>query len=608
MKKLLFMRYSILRIMSVLLNVVLLISVSTVSVFATEIVASPTNSKITIDGVEVKFEAYNINGNNYFKLRDVAYSLNDTEKRFSVNWVAENNSANLITGEDYVPIGGEMNLGNNEQKTAALSNTNIMVNGESVNATVYLIDGSNYFKLRDLGAFLNFGVDWDEQNQTVVISSVPNKANVEVNCVSAEKVNLNSTQSNKIEIMGKDSDVQQFLYKDEGMAYAYSEIGSDSLEIILPNNKFTVEKLYPILGDVISDKDGNIYVIWGKIAEIKDNKVQQAVFISKYSPAGELILTRGVYDTWEGRMHYISKEPFSGANTVSAIHNSDLVIIFGKNIHDNNRQCSGVIAVDLKYLSSAMSAGPNRDWTRVFAENCFGNDIVWHDKLNDFLFVTANKTLSRGFNISSYRTDTPGYNSSTNFFDFYLENSANGNEDIINQTFAQMGGIVYTDKGLVFCGASAKSIGEDAKNESQNLFIQMFDVEWDGNFIYTGGEIREGLTAKNFYEENSALKSVTNYGVRWLTDYPENSVVRPQIVKADDKIVIIWSIYEPDNELCKKTAYMILSDEGEILVPETALDCGINSYEKPIYHNGIVSWVYYDTSSSQFHLVELKVE
>ena len=160
----------------------------------------------------------------------------------------------------------------------------------------------------------------------------------------------------------------------------------------------------------------------------------------------------------------------------------------------------------------------------------------------------------------------------------------------------------------MFCGASAKCICEDAKNESQNLFIQMFDVDYDHNVTYIGGETREGLTARNFYEENSTMKSVTNNGVRWLTDYSKESVVRPQIVRAEDKFVIIWSIYEPDNESCKKTAYMVLSDEGEILVPETALDCGINSYEKPIYHNGIVSWVYYDTSSSQLHLVELKVE
>ena len=600
MKKLLFMRYSILRIMSALLTFVLLTSVFSVSVFATEIVASPTNSKITIDGVEVKFDAYNINGNNYFKLRDIAYSLTDTEKRFSVNWVAENNSANLITGEKYVSIGGEMNLGNGVQKTATLSSTNIMVNGNTVSATAYLIDNCNYFKLRDLGSLLDFGVDWDEQNQTVVISSVPNKANVEVNCVSAEKVNLNSTQSNKIEIMGKDSDVQQFLYKDEGMAYAYSEIGSNSLEIILPNNKFTVKKLYPILGDVISDKDGNIYVIWGRISEIVDNKKQQSIFVSKYSSTGELILSRGIFDSREENMYYISKEPFSGSNTVSAIHNNALVISFGKLIYENKLQCGGVVAVDLNYLFETYPSGNGSDWSVIGVDNCYGNDIAWNNKLNEFYFVSEG-TKDRGFNLNSHRH-------SSVIFDFYLQPDANSDTDIISQTFAQMGGLIRTDKSFVFCGASAKSISEEAKNESQNLFIQMFDVDYDHNVTYIGGETREGLTARNFYEENSTMKSVTNNGVRWLTDYSKESVVRPQIVRAEDKFVIIWSIYEPDNESCKKTAYMVLSDEGEILVPETALDCGINSYEKPIYHNGIVSWVYYDTSSSQLHLVELKVE
>ncbi|MBE7051293.1 MAG: hypothetical protein E7395_01810 [Ruminococcaceae bacterium] len=600
MKKFLFMRCGILRLISIMLTAVLLVDIFSVSVFATETLATPTNSKVTINGVEVKFDAYNINGNNYFKLRDIAYSLADTEKRFSVNWVAENNSANLITGEEYVPIGGEMNLGNNEQKTAALSNTNIMVNGESVNATVYLIYGSNYFKLRDLGTILGFGVDWDEQNQTVVISSVPNKANVEVNCVSAKKVNLNGTQSNKIELMGKDSDVQQFLYKDEGMAYAYSAIGSDSLEIILPNNKFTVEKLYPILGDVISDKDGNIYVIWGRVSEIVDNKKQQSIFISKYSSNGDLILSRGIFDSRKENMYYISKEPFSGSNTVSAIHNNALVISFGKLIYENKRQCGGVVAVDLNYLFETYPSGNGSDWSVIGVDNCYGNDIAWHDKLNEFYFVSEG-TEDRGFNLSSHRH-------SSVIFDFYLQPDANSDTDIISQTFAQMGGLIRTDKSFVFCGASAKSISEEAKNESQNLFIQMFDVDYDHNVTYIGGETREGLTARNFYEENSTMKSVTNNGVIWLTDYSKESVVRPQIVRAEDKFVIIWSIYEPDNESCKKTAYMVLSDEGEILVPETALDCGINSYEKPIYHNGIVSWVYYDTSSSQLQLVELKVK
>ena len=600
MKKFLFMRCGILRLISIMLTAVLFAGIFSVSVFATETLATPTNSKVTIDGVEVKFDAYNINGNNYFKLRDIAYSLADTEKRFSVNWVAQNNSANLIMGEKYVPVGGEMNPGSGVHKNAAVSNTNIMVNGETVSAAAYMIDNSNYFKLRDLGTILGFGVDWDEQNQTVVISSVPNKANVEVNCVSAKKVNLNSTPSNQIEIMGKDSDVQQFLYKDEGMAYAYSAIGSDSLEIILPNNKFTVEKLYPILGDVISDKDGNIYVIWGRISEIVDNKKQQSIFVSKYSSNGDLILSRGIFDSRKENMYYISKEPFSGSNTVSAIHNNALVISFGKLIYENKRQCGGVVAVDLNYLFETYPSGNGSDWSVIGVDNCYGNDIAWHDKLNEFYFVSEG-TEDRGFNLSSHRH-------SSVIFDFYLQPDANSDTDIISQTFAQMGGLIRTDKSFVFCGASAKSISEEAKNESQNLFIQMFDVDYDHNVTYIGGETREGLTARNFYEENYTMKSVTNNGVRWLTDYSKESVVRPQIVRAEDKFVIIWSIYDPDDASCKKAFYMILSDDGEILVPETALDCGINSYEKPIYHNGIVSWVYYDTSSSQLQLVELKVK
>ena len=42
--------------------------------------------KMYADGKEVQFEAYNINGSNYFKLRDVAYAMNGTSKQFDVRW------------------------------------------------------------------------------------------------------------------------------------------------------------------------------------------------------------------------------------------------------------------------------------------------------------------------------------------------------------------------------------------------------------------------------------------------------------------------------------------------------------------------------------------
>ena len=47
----------------------------------------------------------------------------------------------------------------------------IRYNGQPVELDAYEIAGSNYFKLRDLGALIGFGVDWDEQTQTVILTT-----------------------------------------------------------------------------------------------------------------------------------------------------------------------------------------------------------------------------------------------------------------------------------------------------------------------------------------------------------------------------------------------------------------------------------------------------
>ena len=47
--------------------------------------AKPTASTVLVNGENVAFDAYNINDNNYFKLRDLAYILSGTEKQFEVS-------------------------------------------------------------------------------------------------------------------------------------------------------------------------------------------------------------------------------------------------------------------------------------------------------------------------------------------------------------------------------------------------------------------------------------------------------------------------------------------------------------------------------------------
>lgn len=58
--------------------------------------ATPSTCNVQINGQSVSFDAYVIDGNNYMKLRDVAYALNGTGKQFEVTWDEEN--SDITTG------------------------------------------------------------------------------------------------------------------------------------------------------------------------------------------------------------------------------------------------------------------------------------------------------------------------------------------------------------------------------------------------------------------------------------------------------------------------------------------------------------------------------
>lgn len=133
--------------------------------------AIPTASIVLVNGINKSFDAYNINGSNYFKLRDLAYVLNDTEKRFEVGWKSEDNAISLTSGKFYTPVGGEMSAKSAGNKTATPTKSKIYLDGKEINLTAYNIDGNNYFKLRDIGQAFDFGVTWDGAKNTIGIDT-----------------------------------------------------------------------------------------------------------------------------------------------------------------------------------------------------------------------------------------------------------------------------------------------------------------------------------------------------------------------------------------------------------------------------------------------------
>ncbi|HOM03537.1 MAG TPA: WG repeat-containing protein [Acetivibrio sp.] len=133
--------------------------------------ATPTSSTVLVNGSPVAFDAYSINGNNYFKLRDLAYVLNGTGKQFEVTWDSVNKAINLIPDKSYTVSGGEMATGSKNNATAYPSSATVYINGKAVELTAYTINGYNYFKLRDIGKAFDFGVIWDGTANTIRIDT-----------------------------------------------------------------------------------------------------------------------------------------------------------------------------------------------------------------------------------------------------------------------------------------------------------------------------------------------------------------------------------------------------------------------------------------------------
>jgi ABC-type sugar transport system substrate-binding protein len=137
--------------------------------------ALATQSSVTVNGGLVAFQAYNINGANYFKLRDIAQALSGTVKQFEVGYDAANNAVTLTTGKPYTPVGGELVVSSDTAaKAAALSEAKVTLNGSLIKMDAYLISGYNYFKLRDIGQVMDFGVTWNaEANRIDINTSIP---------------------------------------------------------------------------------------------------------------------------------------------------------------------------------------------------------------------------------------------------------------------------------------------------------------------------------------------------------------------------------------------------------------------------------------------------
>lgn len=124
--------------------------------------AAPANIKAKVCGSDLTFNAYNIKGYNYFKIRDLAAAFKDTGYAFSVEW--SNMGIRIRRGQESIDeiSGGSMAKGY-AKATHSYGGVITLDDDEYASKSVecYNINGYNYYKIRDIADLLGFDVNYD---------------------------------------------------------------------------------------------------------------------------------------------------------------------------------------------------------------------------------------------------------------------------------------------------------------------------------------------------------------------------------------------------------------------------------------------------------------
>ncbi|GEM_PF-2235279 len=128
--------------------------------------AEPMSARVFLDGNEADLKAYDINGNTYVKLGDIASLMRDTPAKFDVQWQSGSNTIELKPGKAYTPADGEQA---SLSPATAITAQSVITREydtypegpDGFRLYGYSVGGEDFFKLRDIAHIAGFTVKWD---------------------------------------------------------------------------------------------------------------------------------------------------------------------------------------------------------------------------------------------------------------------------------------------------------------------------------------------------------------------------------------------------------------------------------------------------------------
>lgn len=382
------------------------------------------------------------------------------------------------------------------------------------------------------------------------------------------------------------SNAVQFTDKNGNFCFACD--GEKNVTVVRTNSKgavlkkrITLEKKHPLFGTVACDSEGNYYLVTGE-ENTGDNTNVNTVFISKYNSKGKHIKTVGDNGMSSLATYYknnsATKIPFSAGNCAAAVSGDILAVNYARSMYSGH-QSNSVFAVNMKTMEKVTGIVDYNSHSFAQRLTAYGDG---------FLFASEGDCYPRAFNVTTY---ADGKLKENEVFHFWVRKGTlnDYNMFVLNNNFAHMGGIVAVGKNAALVGTSAKSLSSKAESENEQLFIQVFDPtkELDSAPGYITVGKRSGLGGPNGDE------SVTDYGVKWLTNYDSKTkILNPQVVALNEnRIVVLFEKYVEGKN--KGVYYMVLDGKGNVVqkTKRFSSDARLNHAVMPVVSHGKICWI-----------------
>lgn len=378
------------------------------------------------------------------------------------------------------------------------------------------------------------------------------------------------------------SNVAQFVGSNGAYSFAY-DTNKYVYVVKTKKDKIALKKAHGLFGGITCDSAGNYYLVTGRENNSTDTS-KDTIFVSKYDRAGNLIGTVGDNGSSSLASYYDSsfytQNPFDGGNCDLAINGNILTVHYARRMYSSH-QSNSVFTIDTNTMQK-------QNISPVYQSHSFAQRVVPYQR--GFVYAGEGDCFDRAFTITTVR-DMDSEVTKDNIFHFWVPKGTYDKYDmwVLNDNFAHMGGLAVVDSDTVaLTGTSAKALNSDAQKQSEQLFIQIFDPSQDLSTkdAYVTEGIRAGLSGGNGDEH------VTDYGVKWLTNFDKNTTIsNPQIASnGNGTIIVLYEKYVKGDY--KGVYYMKLDGNGTIQTHGTRISnkALLNPFRMPVYAKGKICW------------------